>query len=151
LYISDIKNVRSFKYGKQRKSRKAIKTAIVYIAVAAFCVIFDRVYTLFGHGVTSAAMDCMFLYPLVGGALPYLILWQWAPFADQTAHFRLYCNTHNSGIAALTTGSALIGVFEIAGTSSDYTIAFFILGWTLFAVGLLGYAFTLIRRRVARP
>jgi len=147
LSASGIKSAKSYRYTRKRKGRQAGKTAIVYAAVAVFCVIFDRVYAQFGHGVISDTMDWMFLYPLIGGALPFLVLW-WKQ-AETERHRFLY-NAYNSGIAALIIGSTLFGVFEIAGTSSIYTIAFYILGWALCAVGLLGSAYTWARRKLAR-
>ena len=145
MSISGTKGVKNYRYTRKRKGRQAKKTTIVYAAVAVFCVIFDRVYAQFGHGVISGAMDWMFFYPLVGGALPFLVLW-W--MQAETEQHRFLYNAYNSGIAALTTGSALFGVFEIAGTSSVYTMAFYILGWTLCAVGLLGFVYTWVRRRL---
>ncbi len=147
MYISGINRAKSYKYSRKRKGHQAGKAAITYAVIAVFCVIFDRVYAQFGHGVISDTMDWMFLYPLIGGALPFLVFW-WKQV--NTEQYRLLYNAYNSGIAALTIGSALFGVFEIAGTSSTYTIAFFILGWTLCAAGLFGFAFTWLRRRTGK-
>jgi hypothetical protein len=38
-------------------------------------------------------------------------------------------------------GSTLRGVFEIAGTSSPYSIVFAVCGWTLCSIGLLLFLF----------
>ena len=46
-----------------------MKTALAYAAASAYCVLFDRLYALFGHGVYSGWMSLMFLYPLAGSAL----------------------------------------------------------------------------------
>jgi hypothetical protein len=123
--------------------RQARKTALVFLAVSLFCIIFDKIYALFGHGVASAFMSLMFLYPLLGGALPFFLLWLFVPRAENVRHYRLLYNCYNSGIAALTVGSTLRGVFEIAGTSSPYSIVFTVCGWTLCSIGLLLFLFQL--------
>jgi hypothetical protein len=126
------------------------RTAITYLAVSALCILIDKVYALFGHGVHSAAMSLMFLYPLLAGMLPFLLMGLFLPRADQVRHYRPCFNCYNSGIAALTCGSLLQGIFEIAGTSSPYLPAFYLAGSTLFMAGLLAYLLNLSRRRRAQ-
>lgn len=109
-----------------------------YLAVSALCVIFDRIYALFGHGVFSASMSLMFLYPLLGGLVPFFLIWLFMVRIDRIRHFRFFYNSYNSGLSALTVASLLKGIFEIAGTSSPYLIAFFIGGWAMIAIGLTG-------------
>lgn len=127
-------------------SLHALKTAMVYLAVSVFCVIFDKVYAIFGHGVKGASMTLMFLYPLLGGFAVFLSSWIFIPHSDEVSGYRFFYNSYNSGIAALTVGSMLNGIFEIAGTSSPYTVAFFILGWTFSAFGALEYLMNLRRK-----
>ncbi|SDN75654.1 hypothetical protein [Acetanaerobacterium elongatum] len=129
----------------QHNSRHFRKTMLVYLAISVFCIVFDRIYALFGHGVYSASMSLMFLYPLLGGALPFLLLWQFAPQEDSVSHYRLYYNCYNSGIAALTVQSLLNGIFEIAGTASRYLIVFVVCGWVMVAAGLVLYLMGLYR------
>lgn len=131
-------------------SLHALKTALVYLTVSVICIIFDKVYALFGHGVHSTSMSMMFLYPLLGGTLIFTLAWIIIPHSDEVSCYRFFYNIYNSGVAALTVGSVLNGIFEIAGTSSPYTIAFFILGWTFSAFGLLEYLFSLNRRSQSR-
>jgi hypothetical protein len=126
---------------KAARSRHLLKTAIVYLAVSVFCVIFDRVYALFGHGVFSASMSFMFLYPLIAGSLLFIILWLFVPNADKIFYYRLSYNSYNSGVATLTVESALKGVFDIAGTSSQYLIVFKVCGWSLLCFGIVSYIF----------
>lgn len=138
LYTSDT--------NKLRHSRQFRKTMIMYLVISVFCVIFDRIYALFGHGVYSASMSLMFLYPLLGGVLPFLLLWLLAPQGDAVRRYRLYYNCYNSGVAALTVRSLLSGIFEIAGTASRYLILFVICGWTMAAAGLVLYLIGLYRQ-----
>ena len=116
-----------------------MKTMIVYLGVSAFCFLFSSVYSLYGHGVRSASLSLMFLYPLLGGALVFLPLWVFGPLPDEIPHCRLFYNLYNSGVAALILGSALRGVLEIAGTSSPYTVFFPVAGWLFAGIGALGF------------
>lgn len=123
----------------RRRSRRAGKTAIAYLAVSALSILFDRVYALYGHGVYSASMSLMFLYSLLGGALVFSLLWLFGPEDAKISHSRLFYNLYNSGVAALMAGSLLKGVLDIAGTSSAYLPVYRLAGFLLAGVGALGY------------
>lgn len=112
------------------------KSVIGYLCVSIFCVIFSTIYEYFSHGVYSNFMIYMFLFPLLGGVFPFLAV----SFIHHLPHpCRLSANLYNSGIATLTVGSCLQGVLDIYGTSSDYMIAYWILGIIFIVVGLLVY------------
>ena len=120
--------------------RRTVKTTLSYFEITALCILFDRIYAMFGHGVASAAMTFMFLYPLLGGVLPFGLLWIAGPHLKRPVSFsRLAYNAYNSGVAALTVASALTGVFEIAGTSSPYTVALTAAGAVLCALGMASF------------
>jgi hypothetical protein len=133
-----------------RPSRRARagKTALVYLGFSGFCVFFDRVYALFGHGVFSAHMTLMFLYPLLGGALPFFLLWRFLPRSGGGSGGRVRFNCYNSGIAALTMGSLLRGVFDIAGTASGYCVVFSVCGWAVTGAGAALFLLELIQSRL---
>ncbi len=126
------------------------KTTRVYLALSAACVAFDRIYALFAHGVSSASMSLLFLYPLLGGFLPFFLLWRYPPRSAQQPG-RLPFNCWNSGLAALAAGSLLRGIMQIAGTSSPLLVAFPALGWSLILLGLVSQAVLLRRRARFRP
>ena len=115
------------------------KTVVVYIILSITAIAVDNIYAVFGHGVRSASMSWMFLYPLLGGALVYFFMERLAPRTGRAAGYRLFYNVHNSGIAILTAGSFLEGILEIAGTTSTYTVIFYIAGWIFLASGVLLY------------
>lgn len=116
LFISDIR-------------KKFFKTIVIFSIMTIFTFIFDKVYGIFGHGVTSPYMTYMFLYPLLGGALFYGIIMLLIPSIVNKKRYRFFYNIYNSGIAVLTVGSFLRGIMEIAGTFSTYLMAYTLVGW----------------------
>lgn len=112
------------------------KTVFIYILLGSFTILVNQVYGIFGHGVSSDAMTWMFLYPLVGGGV-YLLLGLLLPNISQFSGYRLFCNTYNSGIAALTTGSLLKGIMEIAGTNSSYLKYYYLIGYVMLVIAFV--------------
>jgi hypothetical protein len=112
------------------------KTSVVFLAISLLCVIVNSIYGLYSHGVPSDYLTFMFACPLLGGTVVYLLLWA-LPKARMPGRFSI--NLYNSGIAALTVGSALRGVFDIAGTSSPYQPVFMIAGITMVSLGAFCY------------
>lgn len=138
--------------GIKIKSKKIRKTIAVYLLLALVAIAVNLIYSLFGHGVHSAAMTWMFLYPLLGGALVYFLIDRGSPLITRFVVYRIAYNSYNSGIGALTVGSFLKGILEIAGTNSDYLAFFIILGWLLIAIGLAIFAFLTVKNsRRAQP
>lgn len=123
------------------------KSAAVYVLVSLAAIVVDHIYALFAHGVSSAAMTWMFLYPLLGGALVYFLLDRLRPGVYGARYYRIFSNAYNSGIATLATGSFVRGILEIAGTSSPYTAAFYGLGAIIAATGLAGLGSCLGKKR----
>jgi hypothetical protein len=107
----------------------------VYTTAAAFCILFNYVYSLYAHGVSSDFMTYMFLFPLLGGSLVFMGFYLLKKRVK--APSRLSFNLYNSGIAWLTVGSCIKGVMEIAGYESDYVTAFFVIGFFFLFFGLL--------------
>jgi len=113
------------------------RTIITYWLVSIAAIAVDNIYAIFGHGVRSPAMTWMFLYPLLGGGLVFLLIKLLFPQSIKASGYRLFYNVYNSGIAALTTGSFLKGILDIAGTSSPYTAVYYITGGLFIAAGLI--------------
>jgi len=99
---------------------------------AVFLFVFHIIYNHFGHGITSAFMDLAFVVPLAGAAF-YLILSllrrTLSPFTENAVY---------GSVAAFSVGFVLQGIFEIAGTSSGYTVLFFIAGGVMAAAAAAG-------------
>lgn len=123
LFISDIR-------------KKFLKTIVIFVISTIFAFIFNKVYGIFGHGVTSPYMTYMFLYPLVGGVLFYGIIMLFIPSIVNKKKYRFFYNIYNSGIAILTVGSLLRGVMEIAGTSSFYLMVYTLIGWLCIIISI---------------
>lgn len=119
----------------------------MYLGISGFCLLLSTVYTHYGHGVTSASMTWLALYPLLGGSLAFLLVGLWVPAAEGVPRRRLWFNLYNSGLVTLILGSALRGVFEIAGTASPYTGVYFLTGWGMAAAGTLGFWVNLGKQR----
>jgi hypothetical protein len=120
-----------------KNEKQVRKTIWAFLILSAAAVAVDRVYGIFSHGVDSAAMTWMFLYPLLGGALFFFIIDRLFPHITNFAGYRLFLNIHNSGIATLTLASLLKGVFEIAGTNSPLLVYYYVIGWVFIAAGLI--------------
>jgi len=112
------------------------KTALVFLAVSLFCVIFSFIYARYSHGVHSDYMTYMFAYPLIGGTIVYLLI---GLLSKARIPGRFVINVYNSGIATLTMGSLLRGILDIAGTSSRYQSVFMIVGALMVFVGAACY------------
>lgn len=99
-----------------------------YLTAAAACAAVGFAYEQFSHGVNSAFMLFAFLFPLVGGAgvLGALRLWPGAR-EPQPAARKLY----RSGIATLTLGSFMTGVFEIYGSAAPLVAVYWFAGAAL--------------------
>ena len=112
------------------------RVSVIYLVISLGLVGVNQIYALFGHGVRSASMTFMFLYPFLGGTLLFSLIEHFLPGAREARGYRLFSNLHHSGIAALTLGSFLKGILDIAGTGSSFTIAFFAAGWIFAAAAL---------------
>jgi len=118
--------------------KKAGRAALIYLGISMFCGLFSVVYEHFSYGVYSNYMIYLFLFPLLGGVLPFgsIRLLDNLKFPG-----RLALNLYNSGIAALTVGSCLQGALAIYGTTSGYMLVYWLGGILLVAVGVIDYIY----------
>ena len=122
---------------KRNNEKQLRKTIWAYLILSVVAVVVDKIYGIFGHGVHSAAMTWMFLYPLLGGALFYFIIQRLIKHITKFAGYWVFLNIHNSGIATLTLASLLKGIFEIADTNSPYLVYYYMTGGVFIAAGLI--------------
>lgn len=116
--------------------RTALKKAVTFLWITIFCVFFGAVYEHYSHQVYSYYMIYAFVFPLIGGVLPWLTLSFHVKIKMPGAICR---NEWHAGIATCTVGSIFQGIIEIYGTTSPYTKIYWILGITLLFLGLLSY------------
>lgn len=115
-------------------AKKEAKTALTYLLISIFCVIFGAVYELYSHEVYSYFMIYAFVFPLVGGTLPFSIL--------SLIHTRKYpCtlvrNLLHSGVATLTIGSFVRGILDIYGTTNQLSEYYWWLGGLFYISSLI--------------
>ncbi len=103
------------------------KTAFACLTATALTALFGGVYEVFSHGVWSAWMVYAFAFPLALDALPF----GWLALRRRPLPRRWVCRLHHSGVAALTVGSIMEGVFAIYGTTSRLTVVYWIVGGAL--------------------
>ncbi|MCB8975864.1 MAG: hypothetical protein H6657_00355 [Ardenticatenaceae bacterium] len=112
-----------------------VKIVKTYIFTTLFCIVFNTVYSLFGHGVTSPFMSYAYAFSLVLGVGGFILVGQL--HLENRVAFNLY----NAGIATLTVGSLLRGIIDIAGADTIYPVYYFVVGAGLAVVGGLLYVF----------
>ena len=120
----------------KKHSSRALPGRILpaYLGVSAFCLVFFLIYDQFSHGVRSPYMTWLFLWPLMLGAVPCLLL---ALFPSVRGPGLLSRRLWRAGVAAATVSSLLRGILEIAGTDSQYQIWLMWAGVGMFLLGLL--------------
>lgn len=128
---------------------KINKTIFIYFLLAITAFLLDKIYALFGHGVTSPWMSNMYLYLLGFGVFVFLLFRIFIPDIVSRKGYRLFYNTYNSGIAVLMNGMLLYGILEIAGGTSQIVPWFLYVGCGLIAVAVV--LFCIIVSRKARP
>lgn len=119
--------------------KRALRTLIVYMAAALVCGIFSIIYESNSHGIMSDYMIFMFALPLLGGALPFALI-----FFLKKLHMpgRVEFNIYNAGVATVTAGMLLTGVFEIFGTYVNFVAVYFIIGISAMVAALFMYFFS---------
>jgi hypothetical protein len=109
------------------------KTIRNYAFITAGAFLFDKIYALFGHGVSSPWMSNMYLYLLVLGVAVFALLRIFTPDIASRKGCRLFFNLYNSGLAALINGMLLYGILDIAGGTSQIVPWFLYIGSALMA------------------
>ena len=103
------------------------RTAFLYLLATIVVAAFGGVYELFSHGVWSGFMVYAFAFPLVLGTLPYA----WLALHKHPLPHPWVCKLHHAGVATLTVGSVMEGVFAIYGTTNVLTLLYWIVGLIL--------------------
>ncbi len=117
------------------RMKNMVWTGVLYLFISIFCILFGAVYEYFSYEVYSYFMLYAFVFPLVGGALPFFGL---AFFRMPTPN-RVSRNLYHSGIAALTIGSLFKGALEIYGTTNRLVSVYWMFGILFLLTGIILY------------
>ena len=109
------------------------KLSFKYLIISLSLVLFNYIYSIFAHGISSAYMTYAFLFPLVGGSLVSLFFIKIPIPKDLTK------SLWRMGLSTLTVGSILKGVFDIYGSGSSLVPIFFVTGLILLATSIITY------------
>lgn len=109
------------------------KSIISYFIVTIFLILLNYIYSIFSHNVSSNYMTYMFIYPLVTGILVSIFILI-NKNISKLKSFYIGKSILNYGIAIMVFRSFMKGVFEIAGTDSNYLIYYFYMGLILILV-----------------
>ena len=121
------------------------KTSVkIYMLTTLFCIAFNYVYSLFGHGVSSPFMSYAFVFSLVLGVVGFIV------FGRLNLDNRIAFNLYNAGIATLTIGSILRGIIDIAGADTTYPVYYFFVGTVFVAIGGLMYFYQWIQTNLKK-
>lgn len=109
------------------------KSIISYFIVTIFLILLNYIYSIFSHNVSSNYMTYMFIYPLVTGILVSIFILI-NKNISKLKSFYIGKSILNYGIAIMVFRSFMKGIFEIAGTDSNYLIYYFYMGLILILV-----------------
>lgn len=123
--------------------KNMVKTGFVYLFTSLLCFLFGVIYEQFSHEVYSYYMRYAFVFPLLGGALPFFCL----SFFKNNFPGKVSRNIYHAGIETLTSGSIMQGVLEIYGTTNHLLIIYWWLGSLLVLISILFYAITVFKDR----
>jgi len=132
------------------ETKRIRNTMLIYIGVVVFCIAFGIIYETYSHGVISYFTILGFLFPLILGLIPYILLFVFLRNYGPSI-FSSY--TYNAGVATITVGSYFKGMLEIYGTTREiYVIIYFVVAIVLLAVGLISYIVSIVieRQKVGR-
>ena len=115
---------------------------VLYLGITAFIALFGIVYEQFSHNVHTFYMWFAWIWPLIFGFIPYLLLYV---LKIKRVPGLLTESFYNFGVAMLTVRSVFKGVIIIYNTTSDvmvlvYTILAIVsllAGVALYITGLL--------------
>ena len=97
-----------------------VKRWLVSLALGSvFLYSFKTIYNYFGHGVTSEALDSIWCWPLILIVF-LLVIRTGKPAIIKTHRMRNCSSCYLLAVISIVIGRALTGIFEIAGTSSEY-------------------------------
>ncbi len=111
------------------------RNSFIYLLISIFLAITGFVYEQFSHGIYSFSMMYAFMVPLVLGTLLNAVLERMKAHAPAYITRQLW----HTGVATLTLGLMVRGVFEIYGTANVLLNLYYIAGLILLLAGTCLY------------
>ena len=112
-----------------------LKTALRYLLISLFCVLFGAVYEVFSYEVYSFFMIYAFVFPLLLGVLPFLLI----RLRGMRSPNPVCRNLYHAGVATLTVGCIIAGVVEIYGTTNALILLYWMVGILLLLIPTVLY------------
>ena len=116
-----------------------LKRALNYLLISILLVLFNFVYSLFAHGVSSLYMQYAFLLPLTGGSLLCMLMIYLPKPGFWVRH------VWRMGLVTLIIGFILHGVFDIYGSESELVKVIFYIGYGLLSTGFIMYIINVLK------
>ncbi len=110
-------------------------TGFIYLIVSIFLALTGFIYEHFSHGVFSYSMVYAFSVPLVLGTLLNAVLERVRMHMPGSLTRQIW----HCGVATLTVGLLVSGVFEIYGAANPWINYYYIAGFVLLALSLSLY------------
>lgn len=125
LFISDIK-----------------KSSVIYFIITILLILLNYIYSIFSHDVSSNYMTYMFIYPLVLGIVVNIFILINKNIIKLKS-FYIGKSILNYGIAIMVFRNFMKGVFQIAGTDSNYLIYYLYVALMLILVSSIFLIYSL--------
>ncbi len=122
--MSDIKTIKLFR-----------RNAFVYFLISLFLLLTGFIYEQFSHGIYSFAMIYAFTVPLICGTLLNMILERVKAYRPGGLTKQLW----HCGVATLTVGLLMSGIYQIYGSANPLLNLYYIAGSLLLIAGALLY------------
>ncbi len=110
-------------------------TGFIYLIISIFLALTGFVYEHFSHGVFSYSMVYAFSVPLVLGTLLNAVLERIRVHMPGVLTRQIW----HCGVATLTVGLLVSGVFEIYGAANSRINIYYIAGFVLLALSFILY------------
>ncbi len=123
--------------------KAGLRTSAIYLGGSLFTLVFGRIYTHFGYGVTSRNMDLAFVWLLLGTVLYAVLAFApkraYPPFASSVlVAYSLVC---------MTLYSVINGILDIAGAFSNAAVSLPVSAVIMLAAAVIFYAVTIIKKK----
>lgn len=118
------------------------KSSVIYFIITILLILLNYIYSIFSHNVSSNYMTYMFIYPLVVGIVVNIFILINKNIIKLKS-FYIGKSILNYGIAIMVFRNFMKGVFQIAGTDSNYLIYYLYVALMLILVSSIFLIYSL--------